>query len=109
MRSGRCARPTPRSTQSPQLRKPSEAVHGRSKAKRTTLTVATRMAAPHTGHGRPNTAAYCAERARPISPRSLHALDDEPLDAAGLGAHVGDRLGQFHAGPGGAERWRVTP
>src|SRR5258705_11368718 len=78
--------PTPVRTQSPQLRRPSEAVHGRSKGKRKALTVATRMAAPHTGHGRPNTATYCAERAGPISPGSLRALDDEPLDAAGLGA-----------------------
>src|SRR5262245_63937696 len=85
MRSGRCARPAPRSTQSPQLRRPSEAVHGRSKAKRTTLTVATRMAAPHTGHGRPNTAAYCAESADGISGGSTRALNDEALDSLRLG------------------------
>src|SRR5207248_649814 len=81
-RSGRWARPRPFSTQSPQLRAPSEAVHGRSNAKRKTLTVATRTAAPHTGHGRPNTAAYWPESAAPISPRSLRALDDEAKDPA---------------------------
>src|SRR5678815_5473187 len=79
MRSGRWTRPRPRRTQSPQLRRPSEAVHGRSKAKRKTLTVATRMAAPHTGQGRPKTAAYCAESAGPISAGSTRALHDEAL------------------------------
>src|SRR5207249_5102049 len=54
-RSGRRTRPAPVSTQSPQLRSPSEAVHGRSKAKRNTLTVATRSAAPHTGQDRKST------------------------------------------------------
>src|ERR1700741_5478681 len=85
MRSERCARPTPRSAQSPQLRRPSEAVHGRSNAKRKTLTVATRMAAPHTGHGRPKTAAYCAESAGGISAGSTRALDDEALHPLRLG------------------------
>src|SRR5262245_66014496 len=86
MRSGRCARPTPRSAQSPQLRRPSEAVHGRSNAKRKTLTVATRMAAPHTGHGRPKTAAYCAESAGDIRAGSTRALNDEALDPLRLGS-----------------------
>src|SRR6185295_11665005 len=86
MRSARWTRPTPRSTQSPQLRRPSEAVHGRSNAKRKTLTVATRMAAPHTGQGRPKTAAYCAENAGGISSAgSMRALDDEALDSLRLG------------------------
>ena len=85
MRSGRWTRPRPRRTQSPQLRRPSEAVHGRSKAKRKTLTVATRMAAPHTGQGRPKTAAYCAESAGPISAGSTRALHDEALHPLGLG------------------------
>src|ERR1700675_4537511 len=59
MRSVRLTIPSPVRTQSPQLRTPSEAVNGRSKAKRKTLVTATRIAAPHTGHGRANSAAYC--------------------------------------------------
>src|SRR4029450_2545043 len=85
MRSGRWTRPMPRRTQSPQLRRPWEAVHGRSKAKRKTLTVATRMAAPHTGQGRPKTAAYCAESAGPISAGSTRALHDVALPPLALG------------------------
>src|SRR5262245_14449588 len=67
MRSERVGTPAPRSTQSPQLRSPSDAVHGRSKAKRKTLTVATRTAAPHTGHGRSNSAAYCPAKSRAVT------------------------------------------
>jgi hypothetical protein len=92
-------RPAPVSTQSPQFRRPSDAVHGRSKAKRKTLTVATRIAAPQTGHGRENTAAYCAERAAPITLRSLRALDDAERWA-------GDAP---HGAVARAGRSRVTP
>src|ERR687892_2888726 len=76
-RSVRWARPRPRSIQSPQLRRPSEAVHGRSNAKRNTLIVAIKNAALQMGHGRPKTAVYWAESAEPISGRSLRALDEE--------------------------------
>src|SRR5688572_24965420 len=84
MRSARGDSPRPVRTQSPQLRRPSEAVHGRSNAKRKTLIVATRSAAPQTGQGRPNTAAYCAERAGPITGPSLGALDQEAEHGARL-------------------------
>src|SRR6266403_1211778 len=50
--------PTPIRTPSPQFRSPSDAVHGRSKAKRKTFRVAIRTAEPHTSHGRANTAPY---------------------------------------------------
>src|SRR2546428_2887366 len=63
---------------------PSDAVHGRSKAKRKTLTVATRMAEPQTGHGRLKTTAYRAERERPMRPPLLGPLHDEPEDAPRL-------------------------
>src|SRR4029453_18506370 len=120
MRSGRWTRPRPRRTQSPQLRRPSEAVHGRSKAKRKTLTVATRMAAPHTGQGRPKTAAYCPESAGPISGGSTRALHDEALHPLGLGPlddrvpvasregveiGVGAGIGREHVQP--PARWHV--
>src|SRR3989441_12267786 len=63
---------------------PSDAVHGRSKAKRKTLTVATRMAEPQTGHGRLKSTAYCAERERSMRRPSLGPLHDEPEDARRL-------------------------
>src|SRR2546428_5550198 len=63
---------------------PSDAVHGRSKAKRKTLTVATRMAEPQTGHGRLKSTAYCAERERPMRRPLLGPLHDEPEDARRL-------------------------
>src|SRR5262245_4973662 len=59
--------PTPVSAQSPQFRMPSDAVHGRSKAKRKTLTIATRSAAAHTGHGCPKTSRYCGLNRRAIA------------------------------------------
>src|SRR5216117_4175425 len=67
MRSGRRTTPTPVSTQSPQFRMPSDAVHGRSNAKRKTLTIATRSAAAHTGHGCPKTSRYCGLNRRAIA------------------------------------------
>src|SRR5437016_13892536 len=84
MRSGRRTTPTPVSTQSPQLRMPSDAVHGRSNAKRKTLTVATRTADPQMDQGRPKSTAYCSESERPISRSSLRPLHDEPEDALRL-------------------------
>src|SRR5438128_7805981 len=46
---------------------PSDAVHGRSNAKRNTLTIATRSAAAHTGHGCPKTSRYCGLNRRAIA------------------------------------------
>src|SRR2546422_829232 len=63
---------------------PSDAVHGRSNAKRKTLTVATRTADPQMDQGRPKSTAYCAESERPISRSSLRPLHDEPEDALRL-------------------------
>src|SRR5256885_2349431 len=63
---------------------PSDAVHGRSNAKRKTLTVATRTADPQMDQGRPKSTAYCAESERPISRLSLRPLHDEPEDALRL-------------------------
>src|SRR5207245_862010 len=63
---------------------PSDAVHGRSNAKRKTLTVATRTADPQMDQGRPKSTAYCSESERPISPSSLRPLHDEPEDALRL-------------------------
>src|SRR5262249_27175927 len=59
--------PTPVSAQSPQFRMPSDAVHGRSKAKMKTLIIATRSAAAHTGHGCPKTSRYCGLNRRAIA------------------------------------------
>src|SRR5438552_16664907 len=63
---------------------PSDAVHGRSNAKRKTLTVATRTADPRMDQGRPKSTAYCSESERPISRASLRPLHDEPEDALRL-------------------------
>src|SRR3989441_11379201 len=63
---------------------PSDAVHGRSNAKRKTLTVATRTADPQMDQGRPKSTAYCSESERPISRSSLRPLHDEPEDALRL-------------------------
>src|SRR5438552_18155424 len=63
---------------------PSDAVHGRSNAKRKTLTVATRTADPQMDQGRPKSTAYCSESERPISRASLRPLHDEPEDALRL-------------------------
>ena len=59
--------PRPVKSQSPQFRMPSDAVHGRSNAKRNTLIVATTIAAAHTGQARPNNASRWALSAAPVT------------------------------------------
>src|SRR5436309_7436475 len=63
---------------------PSDAVHGRSKVNRKTLSVATRIADPQTGKGRPKSTAYCAESERPMRRPLLRPLYDEPEAARRL-------------------------
>src|SRR5262245_17343764 len=105
MRSGRRTTPTPVSAQSPQFRMPSDAVHGRSNAKRKTLTIATRSAAAHTGHGCPKTSRYCGLNrqaiARDSTGRPRRASRTTAQKSRARRAVADRAMGRFGGGPGG--------